>query len=620
MPIVKLSADPSTWVEVSDSEFAVLLAQGALWTGSTVAEETINIKTTMNPSVWITVTLTEYYDLLRQGLVAETEGGGPIPRPNFTDAQYDEAGDPAGVLGQRLAESLGAPSGTTFPDALSAAIETIVDASGYGISDDVLPIAGEVTALGESTTANAGYETHLAEYTGLTIFNLGVSGNGLADELLRIGAIRPKITLQDGTIPTGSFNIPITAINPDRGWRRNGTGAFDVGVIVKGLTVNLRNDLVTNTFRLVGTNPGAPITIEPGTEAVRIPSALNPKRRILFDTLRNNVTADMVALVEMLPLIFDAQSTRVKEVLIVGPINGAGEGIGTTNYNRITAAIDRAKELLGARFYDIRRDFIDRGLTIRGIEPTVTDEANIAADRPPASLWEAPNTGVHPNEEGYLVKNYLLAEKLLEIGWVTTVNLPEIPVNLQWETWTSDSFNRADGAFGTTDAANGGTPRTPLAIDSQVGIAGNRYGATTTLTANRAVYFDTSSREQAIEFDNVGGTSVLVQIGRADANNNYVFEGYTTSGTGIYRRSGGSKVAVASSSQQLVAGSRIRFECYFVDEAQTELRLRAFQNGVKIAEFTDTSPLAGGTKNALLSPSSGTAYALDNLLIQTRVA
>lgn len=134
MPIVKLSADPSTWVEVSDSEFAVLLAQGALWTGSSVAEETINIKTTMNPSVWITVTLTEYYDLLRQGLVAETEGGDPILYPTFTSAQYSEfetvapasAGARIRSLMRSDADSTAAGSlGKKIDDKVAAEVEAI---------------------------------------------------------------------------------------------------------------------------------------------------------------------------------------------------------------------------------------------------------------------------------------------------------------------------------------------------------------------------------------------------------------------------------------------------------------------------------------------------------------
>lgn len=521
---------------------------------------------------------------------------------------------PAGMGWPFVDATTGEFQSTVVKDWLSATIDAAVASSAPGLSAPTLPLAGEVDAYGESTTAGAGFETNLAAYTGLAVTNRGTSGQGVADELMRQGAIRPLLTLSGNSIPAGITPVTVTAINPSRGWRVSGSGSFAFTGTLNGVEGQLTHDLTTDGWTFTRSVAGDATAVPAATPFIRKASLTTPTRRVIFWGGRNNVTdGTMPTLAEMVSLVRDGQTTRAKEILVLGVVNGTSEGTGTANYDRIVAYNARLAQIFGDQFYDLRADFIARGLEIRGITPTGTDTTNIAADKPPASLMA---DSIHPNTDGYLAINYLVAEKLLALGWVDDVDLPDIPVPIAWTTYTSDSFNRANGSPGTTDAANGGTAQAWTA-ESQLGIVSNRLAATATLTANRFVRVNPGDVESAVELDWTEGTGLQIELGRVDANNRYTFQVATGGGTGIYKRVGGTNTPIATGSESSVTGDRLRFEAYYLPDGTT-LRLRVKRNGNVIAQTDDASPLAG-TNVGIGSQFSGSPWSVDNALIQTRV-
>lgn len=72
-----------------------------------VMATTVNVTLTIAPATVVTVGIDEYYDLLRQNLIYSVVGGGPVDRPDFSDEQYAELEDPAGLFGKHLGKSLG---------------------------------------------------------------------------------------------------------------------------------------------------------------------------------------------------------------------------------------------------------------------------------------------------------------------------------------------------------------------------------------------------------------------------------------------------------------------------------------------------------------------------------
>jgi hypothetical protein len=505
-------------------------------------------------------------------------------------------------------------SGRLSEPELSTTIVGIVESSSPGLSSATLPLATEGDVYGESTAAGAGFETNLAAYTGMAFTNRGVAGQGVADELMRSGAIRPLLTLSGNAIPAGTTAVSVTAINPDRGWRVSGSGSFAFTGTLNGIEGQLSHDLTTNTWTFTRSVAGSVVAVPAGTPFIRKASLTTPTRRQIFWGGRNNVTdGTMPTLAEMVALVGDGQSTRVKELLVLGVINGTSEGDGTANYDRIVAYNTRLSQIFGDLFYDLRVDFIARGLDIRGIEATPTDTANIAADKPPASLMA---DSIHPNADGYLAINYLVAEKLLALGWVDSIDLPDIPVAVEWDVYTSDSFNRADGAPGTSDAAAGGTAQAWTA-DSQLGIVSNRLAATATLTANRFVRV-APGLEAAVEFDWTEGTGLQIELGRVDTNNRYTFAVATGGGNGIYKRVSGTNSPVNTGTESCAAGDHIRFEAYYLAD-ETTLRLRVKRNGTTIAQYDDASPLVG-TNVGIGSQFSGSPWSVDNAVIEVRAA
>ncbi|NKR24029.1 hypothetical protein GS479_01335 [Rhodococcus hoagii] len=446
----------------------------------------------------------------------------------------------------------------------------------------VMPLVA-ISTPGESTTHSPGVDwpvNHLAPLLGVPVVNQGVSGQGAADILTRVGLLRPQVAVSGGAIPA-SGPVAVTSIDPATGWRINGTGSFAFTGSINGVEGNLSHDTQANTWTFTRTTAGSAVPVAPGTEFIRKESLTTPFNRLVIGTGRNNVTdGSLPAVRDLLRLGVGNIRTQVKKYLIWGVINGTDEPRGHARHTAITAYNTALAADHGERFYDVRRDFIDRGLTLAGIAPTSQDTTNIGNDCPPPSLMA---DAIHPNAAGYKVLATLIAEKLLALGWVSKLNYPVSGTVL-----ASDSFNRADTAAGTlgiADAAFGGATGLVWETDSQLQVVDNALGATT-LSANRAARFPIARPDAYIEVTSKVFANNEGVVGRfVDANNYYyVATGTGTSGAGIFKRVAGTGTAIATASVQTAPQPGDKYGLEIIGT-----RLRMFRNGIVVAETTDAA-------------------------------
>lgn len=340
------------------------------------------------------------------------------------DARIGAVGDPK-YLSKTEASATYAPAGTVpqaYRDYVAAnaggeAYPPVV----YAVTDGQKVLPDPVIACFGDSLTNSGasdWPTQLGTLTGMTTVNRGISGQGAADIILRQGGIQPRLTLA-ADIPADTTPVAVTAIDPSDGWRVNGTGSFGFSGTLAGVAGSLTHNLVDGTWSFTRTAAGTATPVPAGTPFIPAASDRNPTAHLILWAGRNNAS-NLAIVRDLIGLALERGiETQVRRYIVVGVTNGTTEGKGTTNYTNIVAHNRLLKARYGKFFYDIRRDFIDRGLTIAGITPTTEDTAAIADDRPPASLM---SDQLHPNAAGYGVIAQLMAEKVLDLGWVSSLS------------------------------------------------------------------------------------------------------------------------------------------------------------------------------------------------------
>ena len=495
---------------------------------------------------------------------------------------------------------LGSTGGDTYPPVVLSVVE----------GQQVLPDA-TLECSGDSLTASTGVDwpvTRLAIRLGMTVVNRGISGQGAADIITRQGGLRPRVTLSGNQIPASASPVAVTAIDPAKGWRISGTGSFGFAGTIAGVAGSLAHNLVTDAWTFTPTSaPGSAVAVPPGTPFISSLVGRNPTAHLVLWCGRNNVS-DLATVRDLIGLAIERGiETQVRRYLIVGVTNGTTEGVGTSNHTAIVKHNSLLKARYGQFFLDIRRGLIDRGLTLAGLTPTAGDVTDIAADRIPGQLMA---DSLHMNSLGYLAVSELIAEKLLQLGWVNELVAPPSPS--AWTMYTSDSYNRADttaGTLGSTDAAHGGTSR-PYVIDSQLQVIGNKLGAVT-LSSNRRARINTGDVDGkvSIKLDTLTTQNVAV-VGRYADSNNYYFARTSESGvgSGIYRRSGGTSTPLSTSSTQAWSNG---------DEMELEVEGTALvmrKNGDVVATATD-DVLTAGVEWGAQSTFNEPAFRMDDLKV-----
>jgi hypothetical protein len=107
---------------------------------------------------------------------------------------------------------------------------------------------------------------------------------------------------------------------------------------------------------------------------------------------------------------FERNRNVVKYVLVIGNVNGAGGGIGTSEYTNMNTVNDALAAAYGDAYLDIHRILVD------AYNPgDAQDVADYADDIVPTSLRA---DGTHHNDAGQQIIHDAIIEKLTNLGWI----------------------------------------------------------------------------------------------------------------------------------------------------------------------------------------------------------
>lgn len=167
----------------------------------------------------------------------------------------------------------------------------------------------------------------------------------------------------------------------------------------------------------------------------------------------------------------------------------------------------------------------------------------------------------------------------------------------------SDSFNRPDSTttWGTSDAAEGGTPQAWTPISGTWGITSNTgYGAAT--TGDHQTYLESGHTDVDVRctlFSLPGSSKNVGIIARmTDASNYYLAQVNSTGIMQLFKRVGGGYGSLAATVSGFLAGDELGLSC-------VGSTIQCLRNGVVVQTSTDGS-LTSGTKVGVRTDVSGT--------------
>jgi hypothetical protein len=292
-------------------------------------------------------------------------------------------------------------------------------------STGVYPVLGTAALafFGDSLTdsgPNDVYPQRVATRTGLSVYQGGIAGQSSADVALRQGGLVPLLTVTADTIPA-SGAVTVTAISPATGYRVNGTGTYTFGGTLAGIPGTLTHALTGGYgWTFTRTSAGSATPCPPGTPFVIDPSSstANELKTQIIWVGRNNFSAGYADLADAkrdVASMVAFLKPYHKRYIVVSVTNGKSEIRNSTNYRAIVEHNAYLAATYGPRYYDLRRDFIDKGLTMAGITPTAADTTAIANDAPPPSLMF---DELHPTDPvGYTVVGDLISDFIISKGW-----------------------------------------------------------------------------------------------------------------------------------------------------------------------------------------------------------
>lgn len=275
-----------------------------------------------------------------------------------------------------------------------------------------------LTTIGDSLTADSnGGLWRMAAELSVTGVNRGFGGESVNDIALHVGAIQPLVTVTGNQLPA-SGPVNVTAITPATGWTGFVPTSFS-GTIL-GIPATMSKPAVGQRI-ITRTTPGSVVSIPAGTPFICTQTPLSAAENVItIEIGRNAVTSsffetDTLAATAAIVAWARAKNRRI---VVVGILNGRDEGIGTENYTKIVSCNSKLAALYPNEFFDVRRPFIDNGLTLAGITPTTQDTAAIALDKPPPSIMAVGAGEVHPSTPtGYNVYRYLVRTWMQSKGW-----------------------------------------------------------------------------------------------------------------------------------------------------------------------------------------------------------
>lgn len=282
-------------------------------------------------------------------------------------------------------------------------------------------ITNAIDCIGDSLTEGAGatsgltYVQQLSNYLGNTRFvkNQGIGGQTKEQIAARQGALPINITVTgnafNGTNSVNITNISIQFLSTPAQQNTTYMSGFVNGVacvITRTATVS------TETYTIQASNSSTQAI--PANSTFYPDVAWNSRENIqIWWWGRNNVVGNTLS---DLPVLYDNAITNLlhpRRFLILGILNAQNEGIGTTNYNNITAVNNLIKTAYPNNYIEVLPPSPSE-LTEINYTLTGTDAADIANNKFPASMFF---DNIHLNSFGYKIIALRVYKKLKELNW-----------------------------------------------------------------------------------------------------------------------------------------------------------------------------------------------------------
>lgn len=312
-------------------------------------------------------------------------------------------------------------------------------------------------------------EDALAARIGATVFNGGIGGDTSTGIAIRQGGIVPLVTITGGQLPADTSAVPATVTPAGDYIVASGANPFTYTGTLAGVPVTLTYVTTAGTWIVARTTAGATATPVPAGTPFLITTPTYPDATTVFGLeARNNTFAgdtNLTTVIRDLDAKIGALTPYQPCYLVVSDITTTVETSSATGNNgstraKILASNTARAARYGGFYYDLRRDFIDNGLTIAGITPTAADTAAINGDTAPPSLMNA--AGDHPNTTGYQVLGRLLADRLVAKGWAAAVagpvnllTLNQASIETDASAWSGNGDGNITVTRSTTQAAHG---------------------------------------------------------------------------------------------------------------------------------------------------------------------
>ena len=236
-----------------------------------------------------------------------------------------------------------------------------------------------IWALGDSLTAQ--YAPKLQKITARPVILGGLGGQGSGKIAARIGARDVTITLQDGLLPAAGAAV-VTSVSPDllnySGNKAQIDGAID------GVSGTLSWQKKRG-YRFARRSSGAETRTGEETPFHVDLSKEAPCSLVLWMG-RNSLRGPAAAIVTDVVASAARWQAIGRPVLVLGVINGRGEGRQSKVYPKIVAVNDELQRTFGSDYFDIRRWLIDEGAAASGTALSKAGRNDIADDTVPADL------------------------------------------------------------------------------------------------------------------------------------------------------------------------------------------------------------------------------------------
>lgn len=473
------------------------------------------------------------------------------------------------------------------------------------VGGDARPTTTDYTKLsGWGSSTIAGLSSRLAAVSaayGASYHNGGGSAQVSAHILARIG-VRP-FTAGAFTIPaSGGVTVPITNLPA------GATAAFNYTCSIAGIAGTVDKP----------SGPGAAVTFTraaSGSEtSVTAGTAIVPTHGVrqgvvILNMGKNGLTGgsgheESTEFVQQATLdAYHWFGALTKPVLVVGHFVDTNTPADSPIRAKIDAYNSWARRRFGGRFVDLAAYLTSAQVwTDTGLTPTQTDLDQQALGNKPPSLS---TDDLHLNGAGNDAVRSFIKAKIDGLGWYPPVDLG---------LFAADTFNRADGAVGST--STGSKPWTTTV--SGFAIAGNELSLTG-ITTSGQMFIDPGAPDVRVQATVKAATGAAATMGGGilvryiDAAN-FWWLSTRVSGSSVgcrfWKQVAGSPTAVGtSSSVAVVPGDVVKVEADGND-------LVGYVNNVEVARVTGDTHANTGTKVGFFGHTQGTGTRWDDFSVE----